>query len=42
LNNSFATANSANEQGIANFIAERIDSTQKWMWQLRSSVGLQK
>lgn len=42
LNKAFAVANSENEQGIANFIAERIDMTQKWAWQLRSSVGMQK
>lgn len=38
LNAVFATANSDNQQGIANFIAERIDMHQKWSWQLRSSV----
>jgi hypothetical protein len=41
LNTCFAAATSVNEQGIANFIAERIDASQKWAWQLRSSVGLQ-
>lgn len=39
LNATFAVANNSNQQGIANFIAERIDSTMKWMWQLKSSVG---
>ena len=34
----FAEANAANEQGIANFIAERIDAHQKWSWQLRASL----
>lgn len=32
--------NNANEQGIANFLAERIDMHQKWEWQLRSTIGL--
>jgi DNA-binding ferritin-like protein len=41
LNTCFAAATSVNEQGIANFVAERIDASQKWAWQLRSSVGLQ-
>lgn len=34
----FHVANDADEQGIANFIAERIDAHQKWGWQLRASV----
>lgn len=34
----FHVANDADEQGIANFIAERIDAHQKWSWQLRASV----
>lgn len=38
---SFDAATAANEQGIANFIADRIDKTQTWAWQLRSSVGAQ-
>lgn len=37
LNMAFTTANAANEQGIANFLAERIDMHQKWSWQLQSS-----
>lgn len=36
LNEAFATSTAANEQGIANFAAERIDQHQKWAWQLRS------
>lgn len=40
LNRAFGTANAANEQGVANFIAERIDAHQKWAWQLRASLGL--
>ena len=39
LNETFAAATKANEQGIANFAAERIDQHQKWAWQLRSSLG---
>ena len=38
----FNTADSMDEQGIADFLAGRIDSTQKWAWQLRASLGLQK
>jgi DNA-binding ferritin-like protein len=41
LNVAFTTATMANEQGIANFVADRIDKTQKWTWQLRASTGLQ-
>lgn len=29
-----------NQQGIANFLADRIDSHQKWKWQLSSSLGV--
>ena len=36
LGNAFASANSANEQGVANFLAERIDMHQKWRWQLNA------
>ena len=36
LNKCFATAESENQQGIANFIAERIDAHQKHGWMLRS------
>lgn len=39
LAEAFDAAEDANQQGIANFIAERIDATQKWAWQLRSIVG---
>lgn len=38
LKSVFETANSDNEQGIANFIAERIDMHQKWSWQLKAST----
>lgn len=40
LKEGFNIANNANEQGIANFYAERIDKHEKWDWQLRSSLGL--
>lgn len=39
LNTAFEYATKANEQGIANFIAERIDMHQKWQWQLSASLG---
>jgi starvation-inducible DNA-binding protein len=38
LNKVFAEATKVNQQGIANFIAERIDQHQKWRWQLRVSI----
>jgi starvation-inducible DNA-binding protein len=38
LKMTFAIANGANEQGVANFVADRIDTFQKWAWQLRASV----
>lgn len=38
LNKAFAVAVAQNEQGIANFIADRLDITKGWMWQLRSST----
>ena len=36
LNTCFDTAEQENQQGIANFIAERIDAQQKHGWMLRS------
>jgi len=45
LKATFDVMTAANEQGIANFIAERIDSHMKWDWQLKSSLipeGLEK
>jgi starvation-inducible DNA-binding protein len=39
LKKTFDMANKVNEQGIANFIAERIDKHQKWNWFLEASVG---
>ena len=38
LNAAFKAANDENEQGIANFLAERIDAHQKWCWFLRAST----
>jgi len=37
----FAVANTANEQGVANFLAERDDQHKKWAWQLRSSLKME-
>ena len=37
----FAAANMANEQGVANFLAERDDQHKKWAWQLRSSLKME-
>lgn len=36
LNVAFKAAEVENKQGIANFIAERLDAHEKWGWQLRS------
>lgn len=38
LKKTFTVANKENEQGVANFIAERIDMHQKWAWFLKSSI----
>jgi starvation-inducible DNA-binding protein len=35
----FNIANDINEQGIANFLAERIDMHDKWLWQLGTTIG---
>lgn len=35
----FDTANALNQQGIANFLAERIDQHQKLVWQLGTTIG---
>jgi DNA-binding ferritin-like protein len=34
----FHDAIDADEQGIANFLAERIDMHEKWRWQLKAST----
>jgi len=39
LSEAFVCATAHNQQGIANFLADRIDSHQKWKWQLSSSIG---
>jgi len=39
LKSTFDVANKKNEQGVANFIAERIDQHQKWDWFLKASLG---
>jgi hypothetical protein len=36
LNQCFAAAEQENQQGIANFIAERLDAMAKHAWMLRS------
>ena len=35
----FDQADACREQGIANFLAERIDMHQKWHWQLGTTIG---
>jgi starvation-inducible DNA-binding protein len=39
LTKAFALANALDEQGIANFIAERLDAHGRWQWQLRAVIG---
>ena len=39
LNYVFTCATNLNQQGIANFVAGRIDEHQKWAWQLSASIG---
>lgn len=39
LDNCFAIANEVNEQGIADFIAGRIDMHKKWRWQLNAFLS---
>jgi len=41
LREAFDEAAEANEQGVANFLADRIDAHQKWAWQLKTILGLQ-
>lgn len=38
LKDSLNKATKADEQGIANFLSERIDMHHKWAWQLRAST----
>lgn len=37
----FQCANEYNQQGIANFLAERLDAHQMWKWQLSASLGME-
>ena len=39
LMEAFDIANNCREQGIANFLAERIDQHQKWKWQIGTTIG---
>jgi starvation-inducible DNA-binding protein len=39
LNKCFSAAESENKQGIADFIAGRLDSHEKWGWMLRSTLN---
>jgi len=39
LNNAFEIATSENQQGIANFIADRLDQHEKWRWQISSFLA---
>lgn len=38
LSRVFATADAENKQGIADFIASRLDAHEKWGWMLRSTL----
>ena len=38
LKECFALASSSDEQGAANFIAERIDAHEKWRWKFKASL----
>lgn len=40
LRTAFGEANASNEQGIANFLAERIDMHHKWEWQTKAFLGV--
>jgi starvation-inducible DNA-binding protein len=42
LDRCFAEANDANEQGIANFIAERLSAHGKYRWQLTSYLNVER
>lgn len=35
----FTIANAMNQQGIADFLASRIDMHDKWLWQLGTTIG---
>ena len=36
----FAVANEANKQGLADFLAGRIDVLEKWNWQIKAFLGV--
>jgi starvation-inducible DNA-binding protein len=38
LYKSFAAASAQNRQGVMNFLADRIDQHEKWMWQLGAII----
>lgn len=40
VRDAFAIATTVNEQGVADFLAGRIDSQQKWDWMLRETAGI--
>jgi DNA-binding ferritin-like protein len=42
LNRCFAEANNDNQQGIANFIAERLSAHGKYRWQLTSYLKAER
>jgi len=42
LNVCFESANEENEQGIANFIAERLSAHGKYRWQLTSYLKVER
>lgn len=41
ITDAFTCASMFNEQGIANFLADRLDAHQMWRWQLSSSLGVE-
>lgn len=40
INKALAAAMEEDQQGIANFLAERDDMHKKWRWQLRTTLGM--
>ena len=40
INKALAAAMEEDQQGIANFLAERDDMHKKWRWQLRATLGM--
>lgn len=42
LNECFSAANSENQQGIANYIAERLDAMNKHLWMMKSIMKRQR